>query len=178
MMELYVIRHGEVDVNKKGLANGRNSSKLTKEGIKQAGKASNKIKELNIDLIICSPLLRTKQTCKLININNVTVIYDDRILERDTKSTMNMDMSKIDLEYFYNTENEIVFEDCEGFKSILKRTSIFIEDLKSKYMNKSILIVTHHDVCKAIYSYIYNSTNVKDIISFSQKNCEIKKYIL
>ena len=44
------------------------------------------------------------------------------------------------------------------------------------YSNKSIIIVTHGDVCKAIYAYLNNITNTKEIILFEQGNCEIKKY--
>ena len=53
-------------------------------GIKQAQEASKKIKNLNLDLIICSPLLRTRHTCDIINSNKIKVIYDDRIEERNS----------------------------------------------------------------------------------------------
>ena len=55
-MELFVIRHGEVDLNAKHLLNGRNDSSLTEKGINQARSASETIKELPIDVILCSPL--------------------------------------------------------------------------------------------------------------------------
>lgn len=59
-MNLYVIRHGEVDLNVKKLLNGRNDSFLTENGIKQAKRASKEIKNTDIELVICSPLKRTK----------------------------------------------------------------------------------------------------------------------
>ena len=43
-MKLYVIRHGEVDVNAKGLLNGRNDSILNAKGIKQVKQASEILK--------------------------------------------------------------------------------------------------------------------------------------
>lgn len=52
---------------------------IIKEGINQAIKASHIVKDLNIDLIICSPMKRTKHTMELVNINNIKVIYDDRL---------------------------------------------------------------------------------------------------
>lgn len=48
-MKIYVIRHGEVDVNIKNQLNGRNKSRLTEKGIKQAQNASIEVNNLDID---------------------------------------------------------------------------------------------------------------------------------
>ena len=100
-MKLYVIRHGEVDVNAKGLLNGRNDSILNAKGIKQVKQASEILKNIHFDFIICSPLKRTIETAKIININNKNIIYDNRILERDTKKMMYHNFQDVDHNYFY-----------------------------------------------------------------------------
>lgn len=56
---------------------------LTDDGIKQAELASREVEKLDYDFIICSPLKRTKDTCRIINVKNKDVIEDDRIMERD-----------------------------------------------------------------------------------------------
>lgn len=99
-------------------------------------------------------------------------------MERDTNSMMYKPDDSIDLNIFYSPENKIVYYDCEGFGSIIDRVKDFIEDIKLKYLNKNILLVTHLDVCKAIYCYLQNQYSVKIIIDFKQNNCEIKKYVL
>ena len=43
-----------------------------------------------------------------------------------------------------------------------------------RHRNKNVLIVTHGDICKAIY--LYFNPNTKDISEFHQDNCEIVKY--
>ena len=48
--------------------------------------------------------------------------------------------------------------------------------IKEKYPDKSIMIVTHGDVCKAVNTFFNSLTNAKEISSFNQGNCEIKKY--
>ena len=143
----------------------------------EAKEASEIIKDIKIDLIICSPLRRTKQTCKIVNRNNVKVIYDDRLLERNSRSMQFKKISKLDIYEWYNYDKE-VYKNAEGFKKILERVKYFLDEIKEKYDDKSILIVTHGDVCKAIYAYLNNISDVKEIASFNQKNCEIKKYIL
>ena len=82
-MKLYVIRHGRTKCNDENKYNGKLDEDINETGIEQAKKASEEVKNLDIDLIICSPLLRTRHTCELVNINNVPVIYDKRLEERD-----------------------------------------------------------------------------------------------
>lgn len=84
--------------------------------------------------------------------------------------------NNVNLNIFYSPENKIVFDDCEGFQSILNRIKDFIESIKIKYSNKNILIVTHNDVCKAIHCYINNVSDINEIINYDQNNCEIVRY--
>lgn len=177
-MELYVIRHGQTIVNKLGLINSRNYIGLNKNGRIEAKKATEEIEKINFDLIICSPLRRTKQTCKIINKNNVKVIYDERIIERDSRSMQFKLASILDINKWYDINKEIVYKNSEGFKSIMDRTKDILNELKEKYPNKTILLVTHGDVCKAINAYLNNITDAKTINSLEHENCEIKKYNL
>ena len=177
-INLYVIRHGEVDLNVKKLLNGRNESSLTQEGIRQAKQSCEELQNQKIDLIICSPLKRTKETCNILNINNIPVIYDDRILERNTNSMMYKPDTSVDLKLFYSPDIKVLYNDCEGLGSIIDRVKDFALDVKLKYSGKNILIVTHLDVCKAFNCYLNNNYDVNKIISFDQKNCEIIKYTL
>ena len=169
-MELYVIRHGQTIVNKLGLINSRNYIGLNKSGRIETKKASEEIEKINFDLIICSPLRRTKQTCKIINKNNVKVIYDERIIERDSRSMQFKLASILDINKWYDINKEIVYKNSEGFKSIMDRTKDILNELKEKYPNKTILLVTHGDVCKAINAYLNNITDAKTINSSEQKN--------
>ena len=175
-MEIYVVRHGQTIVNVKKLINARNIIGINSTGKKEAEVAANQIEKEKIDLIICSPLRRTKQTCNIINKNKIKVIYDKRILERDSGSMQFQKIEKLDFSEWYNINKDKVYKNSEGFKSILERVKNFLEEIKIKYPNKNILIVTHGDVCKAIYAYLSNITDAKEISLFKQGNCEIKKY--
>ena len=179
-MKLYVIRHGETNVNVKNLVNSRNMIGLNKKGKEQALKAGKEIAKLDIDLIICSPLRRTVQTCKLINVNRVKVIYDRRLMERNARSMQFKKVELIDFDIWYDRDKEIIYKDTEGFKSVVKRVGNVIEEikLKYKYKNKNILLVTHGDVCKAIYSYINGITDINIIRAHKYPNCHITEYEL
>lgn len=175
-MKLYVVRHGETAINVKNLVNSWNMIGLNDKGKMQAREAGERIKNEKIDLIICSPLIRTRQTCKLINQNKIKVIYDRRLLERNARCMQFKKVSDLDFDIWYDPSKDIIYKDTEGFKSVLERIDNFIKHIKNKYEDKSILIVTHGDVCKAFNSVINTISEINIIKSFNQQNCEIKTY--
>ncbi len=176
-MKIYVIRHGLTDCNIKRIYNGRYDEDINKDGIKQATEASKIVKNLNIDLIICSPMKRTKHTMELVNVNNIGVTYDDRLMERDNGK---LTLTKID-EYFdkeyYNYYSTKMIEGLETLPELFNRVHSFIDEIKIKYKSKNVLLVTHGAVARAIQFYFEEIPKDGMLLNVSgQKNCEIKEY--
>ena len=171
---LYVIRHGQVDTNIKNQVNGWNEEKLNSVGIQQAINAGDQLKNIRIDVFFCSPLLRTSQTYNNLNIKDIPIFYDDRIKERNSNSMVYADVETLDNNIWYDGTKNIIYKDSEGFKSIINRTESILNDIKNNYKDKNVLIVTHGDVCKAVY--LYFNPNTQDISKFQQNNCEIVCY--
>lgn len=66
-MKFYVVRHGQTDWNAEGRIQGKTDIELNETGIEQARQLKELIKDYNIDLIISSPLKRTRKTAEIIN---------------------------------------------------------------------------------------------------------------
>ena len=111
-------------ISLKGLINARNIIGINKNGKKEAKNAAEQMEKTTIDLIFCSPLRRTKQTCKIINKNKIKVIYDKRILERDSRSMQFEKIEKLDFEEWYNIEKTKVY------KQLIPYVLIFDEEHK------------------------------------------------
>ncbi len=177
-MKLYVVRHGETMMNVLKLINGHNEIGLNIKGKMQASKAAQAMENEHVDMVFCSPLKRTKQTCNIINSKNIDVIYEPRLKERDAKSKQFTSENNIKLDEWYDITKDTLYKDTEGFKSVCTRISEFLKELEIKYPDKSILLVTHGDVCKAIYTHYFKLKDATEISEFNQGNCEIKKYTL
>ena len=177
-MELYVIRHGKTQLNKEGKYNGTFDEDIIEEGLEQAREASKIISNLDIDLIICSPLLRARHTCEIINVNNVPVIYDDRIKEREcgTLTCENLgDFYKTD---YWNYYSKIKVEGLESIQHLFNRVKQFLDEIKEKYKDKNILIVTHGGVARGIYFYFNRIPQNGMLEKFGSNNCGIRTYEL
>ena len=178
-MKLYVIRHGQTNCNKEHKYNCRYDEDINETGIQQANDASDKVSKLDIDLIICSPLKRTRHTNKIINVNNIPTIYDDRIMERDGGKLTNTIIDDYFVKEYYNYYSTNIVEGLETLPELFNRVHSFLDDIKIKYANKNILLVTHGAVARTIQFYFEEMPSDGMLLNISgQKNCEIKEYDL
>lgn len=176
-MYLYVIRHGQTDwnINKKLLS--ITDIPLNSTGIKQCEDAENLVKNLNYDLVICSPMLRTRQTAEIVNSKKIQIIYDDRLIERNSKSLEGINVDEFDYRRFWTLGKEAI-KDEETIEECKERVYNFLNDIKSKYSNKNILLVTHNGICRIIYTYFNGFPRRGDIFDKGHKNAELKMYEL
>ena len=177
-MKLYVVRHGRTNCNDEGKYNGKLDEDINEVGIKQAKEARKKVEKLDIDLIICSPLLRTKHTCNIININNIPIIYDKRLEERDCGKLTNEKLGEFYYTDYWNYYSNKKIEGLETIPELFKRVSLFLDEIKEKYKDKNILIVTHGGVARGIYFYFNEIPKDGKLENFGSGNCEIKEYEL
>lgn len=148
-MKIYVLRHGQTDSNLKNVVGGIEED-INITGINEAENAKYKIEKLDIDLIICSPSIRTKHTCQIINSKKIPVIYDQRLIERDVGKFENVSWSTLDRQAFWNYYSD-KYTGLESMKNVYNRVFELFKDIKEKYYDKNILLVTHGGTSRAIY---------------------------
>ena len=175
-MKLYVIRHGLTNCNVEKKYNGKLDEDINETGILQAKKAQEIIRNLDIDLIICSPLLRTRHTCNIININNIPVIFDNRIEERDCGIYTGKELGEFYYTDYWNYYSKIKVEGLESIQDLFKRIKNFLDEIKEKYKDKNILLVTHGGVARAVYFYFNELPKDGMIQEFGSSNCGIAEY--
>ena len=177
---LYVVKNGETDWNNMRIIMGRKDINLNDTGKVHANLLSEKLKDYDIDLIISSPLLRTRQTTDIINKNlNKKVIYDDRLKERDLGNLEgNTYLEKKENEELWNINLDTLRYKVEKMSDLRYRVYKFLEEIKEKYKDKNILIVTHESISILIdcffndYDYsgtIYEKLNNKDIVEYNEE---------
>lgn len=177
-MKLYVMRHGKTKFNDEKKFNGKIDEDINEIGIKQAEEAREKVKNLEIDLIICSPLLRAKHTCDIINANNVPVIYDERLEERACGIYEGRELGEFYYTDFWNYNSKLQVEGLESIQDLFKRVELFLDEIKEKYKNKNILLVAHGGISKGVYYYFNDIPEDGMVNKFRTYNCEIKEYEL
>lgn len=176
MNKLYIVRHGETDWNVKKLLQGKTDIELNENGKHQAELLKDKININNIDVVICSPLIRTRQTAEILISNKLDIKYDKLIVERGFG---NYEGKPIEFELIGKQWDYKLNDKENGIESIqdcLKRAQRFIDKLNKEYNNKNILIVSHGSFIKALHFCIKGYNEETDFLSFNPKNAEVYEY--
>jgi len=147
-----VMRHGESEKNVRGIVNSDNKTPfpLTKKGHEEIAKTLTELSSSDIDLIITSPLLRTKETAlivaKALGSDEKSILEDERLIDLHTGE---LEGKSID-EYhsFYKNDMDrftVAPKGGETWTDLCKRIGEFLYELEEKYTGKKILIISHGD---------------------------------
>lgn len=179
-MEIYVVRHGQTDYNKKSLFQGQKDIPLNEIGISQAKDMAKKFKEINIDKIFVSPLSRAYETAKYISKTiGIEPQIEEGLIERsfgEMEGKPNSEECNIKMLLDYD-KNYSIFN-VEPIQDFFCRVGKTIEEIVKANNQKNIILVTHACVTEAIEFYFNGMPENKDIESMALKNCEIRKYVI
>lgn len=177
-MKIYLLRHGETDWNKKKRMSCNNEAKLNETGFNQAKRAGKFLADKDYDLVISSPYERAKLTAEIANTKDIPLIIDDRLRERNSGVLDGRPFSEFtqtDIENFYNYNKNIEYEGAENIQDFCERVWSFLEAIKQKYQNISILLVTHNIVIRAIKAYVFGIPTDGNINKYGIKNGTVEE---
>lgn len=174
---LYFTRHGKTNHNANKLLSGHYDIPLNEEGLYQAKQAGMNAKDIKIDLIYCSPLIRAKQTCNEINkYHNAEVIIKEELIERDFGKYESKEYSLIDGEKCWNYYDDTYDKEIEPLKRVFERVYEFLDKIKEESKYKNILIVAHNDIGRAIYCYFNGIPRDGNLRNLTMGNGEFIKF--
>ena len=181
-MKLYIIRHGQCEWNALHKVCGSTDSPLTEKGRAQAAETAALVAHMTcdepIDLIIASPLSRALETGKAIQAacGGIPLIIDDRIREIDFGDNEGRSTSDPD----FQAEKRMFPRRHPNGESMLMfthRIYSFLDDIRVRYADKTVLLACHNGICRAAYSYFHDMTN-EEFMSYVVKNASVSIYEL
>ena len=181
-MKLFVVRHGETDLNVSELACGVSEAKLTEKGRMQAQALANRLQEdkakNNITTIYVSPLKRARDTAAYIEqALQLTAIPDARLQEIDFGDFEGKPWNNPDFLYIHKNPF-LTFPKGESFAQVAHRAYSIIEEIKHKHTgNGSILFVCHGVLTAAIYTY-FQPFSAEELLRLDIKNCQLLEFNL
>lgn len=162
-MNIYIMRHGETIWNHKGIIQGRSSNRLSNKGKEQVNIQSNNFKDIDFDLIISSPVFRAVQTSKIMQKNqDCKVLKNEKITEIDQgvfAKRLKSSMTEQDWKNYHSKSKEFGLETND---EIFLRVKSFAEEIKEKYKNKTILVVTHRAIAKLLLNILRNENRTHE----------------
>jgi broad specificity phosphatase PhoE len=155
-MKIYIIRHGQTELNKANLINGHIDDTLTPEGMEQARVATLGLPN-SLKRIYCSSLGRAKQTAEIINEQlGLDLTFHDELKEvnfGDLQGTPYLEQYKkrhMALDYDWRPTGECVEDVKKRVLNILQRISLENKDGEA-------LVVAHGGIIRMLHFLEFNT---------------------
>ena len=154
---IYFVRHGETVLtpSRKFSGTGSLDPELTSEGLEQAELVAEEIVKLNPEVLIASPLQRTRQTAEAIarttglDINFDKTWYELSFGDWDGKSIEEVQSESPDEYQAWLNSSAYAPGGGESYDQAAIRIAAAIEEVVAKYPGKRVVIVTHNGVIKS-----------------------------
>ena len=180
---IYFLRHGSTDWNenlnsdgeKDPRCQGRCDLYLNDKGRKQALEVKEELKNIKFDKIICSPLIRAKETLSIAYDSIAPIIYDNRIIERDFGEFEGLTRSEFDFKTFWNIYSDQKFDKAESILEVQNRVFNLLDELRDN-PSENVLIVAHGGVGLVLMSYFEGIPEDGNYLSFELGTGKLKEY--
>lgn len=179
---IYIIRHGQTELNAARIMQGKSNYPLNETGIAQAEEAAEWFQKHNItfDRIFSSPLKRAIQTAEIVTGGSVPIKTDERLVEMDYgpyDGISLVDPPEELVRFLSDFKNVPAPEGMEPLADVVKRGGDFIESVKEECAEGNTLIATHAIAMKGILEYLIPEA---DFSTWGKKisNCGIYKFDL
>ena len=176
-MRLYVARHGQTQWNQENKVCGRTDLPLTETGLEQAKLLAERTKDLKIDVILSSPMLRARQTAvPAASLHGLEILVDERLTEQDYG--IYEGVSRFDEGFLaYKRHFAFRYPGGESMMDVAHRVYSLLEEIKERYAGKNVLLVCHGGVCRVIRTYFEDMTN-DEYFHYSEDNANVREYEL
>lgn len=178
---IYIARHGQTEWNVKGLMQGHRDTHLTEKGKQEAEELKNQFKNIHLDVIFSSDLIRAQETARPIASDKNLILQTTRTLREQSFGRY----EGLDKESFFklfdkwndmNDEERQKYklsDDMESNEEALNRLTAFLKETTTTYKGKSVLIVSHGGLMRyllvklgiADYNYFFENSGYIELES-------------
>jgi len=164
-MKIYVIRHGETELNVKQVKQGWLDAPLNQAGRDLAVLTGRAMKGIRFDACVTSPLIRARETVEIVlresGNGDVPVRTDDRIKEINFGKEENTPVNSTTLDpeaaklFFLDAFRFPGFPGGESIQDLCRRTGEFMEELAADREHETWLVGTHGCALRAMINPFY-----------------------
>ena len=160
-MLIYIIRHGETDLNVKGVLQGWVDEPLNESGMRLARITGEKMGGIRFDDCFSSPLQRAAETARIVleaSGNDLPIRYDDRLREISfgvAEGRHRSTLGEQGRRFFEEPFRYEPFPGGESIRQVCARTQSFLTELLLRDDGKTYLLSTHGCALRAMLNYLY-----------------------
>jgi len=175
-MEIIITRHGQSEENHQGIIQGRLPGRLSEVGRNQAEKLGERLSQEKIDIIYCSPTFRCQETSNIIKKHidpSIPLITSELIQEIDYGQMSGKKWEEIDFKNIFKDNEKNKELGIETLDNVHKRIKTFLEEIKTKHYNQTVLIIGHSLSLKILIADIFNKDYHEILDNYKISNASV-----
>ncbi|QOR64959.1 histidine phosphatase family protein [Cytobacillus suaedae] len=171
---IYVIRHGQTDLNKERKMQGRMGLPLNDFGIGQAKDLRDKLQNIKFDFVFSSPQERAVQSAEIVT--GVHAIIDDRLDVFDLGEADRIYISEVRMAG--QLPDSSFYKGVEEPSTFVNRVFSFMKELEHRFGKQelNILISGHRCTTGCIGAYFEGLPKDGNLLKFSSETGDFKTF--
>ena len=151
-----LLRHGQSPMSVERRYSGRGDPELTETGLAQAAAAATSLGAREVDVVVCSPLARARQTAIAAAAQHgLDVTVDERLTETDFGAWEGLTFAEAssrdpEVHRAWLTDTSLAPPDGESFDAVAVRVQAALDDLLATHAGRTVLLVSHVTPIKQI----------------------------
>ena len=181
-MQLYVVRHGQTDYNLENRYAGSTDVPLSAVGLQQAEQLALRLRGTPMDILVCSPLLRARQTAAAVQAaTGLPLVLAEAFAERNLGLYEGRTRAQIQAELPALWARNLLHQaddappGGESVRQFDARVTAGLEALHAAYAGQRVLLICHGYVSRLIHRY-YHGLTYQEMNRFLLDNCEVAVY--
>lgn len=173
---IYVVRHGQTDLNREGRLQGRRGAPLNEVGIEQARRLRDRLEHVHFDYVYSSPQERAVQTAEIAT--GRPIVVDDRLDVFDLGEADRLKREEVKLDGVIPDAK--IYRGVEEVDGFVHRIFSFMHELQAKHAGSevNILIAGHRCTTGCIGAYFQGMPDDGNILRLSSGNGEFRTYAI
>ncbi len=153
-MDLFLVRHGETEHNRRHLALGREDIPLNKTGLRQAEALAHALSQERLTVVYASPLVRASRTAEAIAMpHGHDVVIEDGLIEMDVGEMDGMPLADVRekfpgfMERWLSTDGSHErMPGGERLVDVRERASAALAEIVKRHEGERVCLVSHNFV--------------------------------
>ncbi len=160
------MRHGETDWNKEDRFRGRSDVGLNANGLEQARRAADRLRERKLAAVYSSPLPRALETAKPIaDLHDLPVEPSADLLDLDFGTWEGMSLQQAQAQnpdlwdLWLKAPGRVRFPGGESIRQVRNRIENLLRSIGEDHLGETVALVSHRITCHVILCYVLGLPN-------------------
>ncbi len=181
MLRLILTRHGQTDANVNHLLQGQSDGQLNAIGWQEVERLGNALKNMHLDVIISSDMVRAKDTASAIASHHGLPIITTPLVREWNCGEWDGKPAEEFIEIVRNLTiplSQLRPPGGETLAEVQARARAFVNDVTEKYSGKTVVLCSHGDFLRMVISVLMNKTIEEADSTYRMENASFSMFEL